>query len=331
MRLTFRWVEEDLPGARWLDLFERAWPSYRDWFLREGARARPGLATCRAQLRRHMPELVPLWERLVELSGGGDLAARMLSLYRPTPFLAGCSQVVWTRGAPRLIRNYDYHPAACEGVFVLGRWTGTRVLAASDCLWGVLDGMNEHGLAVALAFGGSPDVGDGFGIPLILRYVLELCRTVDEAVVVLKRLPSHMAYNVSLLDVSGAYAVVYLAPGHPALARRRAVATNHQLQPRTTWTEYERLTSSAERERFLLDRLADAGSTADALQACFLEPPLHSRRYDQGFGTLYTSVYHPAELRAEYLWPHGRLTQSFDDFRESELVVPFDASAHPSA
>ena len=39
-------------------------------------------------LRAHMPELVPAYERLVDLAGGGDVAARMLSLYRPPPYLA---------------------------------------------------------------------------------------------------------------------------------------------------------------------------------------------------------------------------------------------------
>ena len=52
-------------------------------------------------LRAHMPELVPAYERVVELAGGGDLAARMLSLYRPPPYLAACSQGVWSRTAPR--------------------------------------------------------------------------------------------------------------------------------------------------------------------------------------------------------------------------------------
>ena len=45
----------------------------------------------------------------------------------------------------------------------------------SDCLWGLLDGMNDRGLAVSLTFGGRPDVGDGFAIPLVVRYVLETC------------------------------------------------------------------------------------------------------------------------------------------------------------
>ena len=51
-------------------------------------------------LREHMPELVPTWERLVELAGGGDVAARMLSMWRPPSYLSGCSQGVLVGGRP---------------------------------------------------------------------------------------------------------------------------------------------------------------------------------------------------------------------------------------
>ena len=303
----------------WRALFERAWPSYRAWFLLEGDDARPDLRTCRAKLHEYMPELVPLWERLTELTGGGDEAARMLSLYRPAPYLAGCSQAVWVRDDPMLVRNYDFHPAKCEGTFLLSSWRGARVLAASDCLWGALDGMNEHGLVVALSFGGSRRVGDGFGIPLILRYVLECCRSVADASDVLQRVPSHMAYNVSLLDAAGEYGVAYMAPGRDTTVERHAIAVNHQ--PGVKWTGYARLTRSADRERFLQARLGDPGLTQEALKAMFLEPPLRSHRYARGVGTLYTVAYHPRGLRAEYLWPRGRIERSFDGFSGDELVV----------
>ena len=42
----------------------------------------------------------------------------------------------------------------------------------SDCLWGLLDGINDAGLAVSLAFGGRA-TREGFGIPLVVRYLLE--------------------------------------------------------------------------------------------------------------------------------------------------------------
>ena len=88
---TFRALEELELGPAWQAVFEEKWPHYKTWFLREGEAARPSYATSVRMLRAHMPELVPAYERVVELAGGGDLAARMLSLYKPPPYLAACS------------------------------------------------------------------------------------------------------------------------------------------------------------------------------------------------------------------------------------------------
>ncbi len=326
--MLFRWLREDRPGEVWQRLFQQSWPSYRAWFLREGDARRPSLEHCRRRLGETMPELVGLWERLVHLAGDDAQAARMLSLYRPTPYLAGCSQAVWSRGEPFLVRNYDYRPAACEGTFMHSTWAGTRVLAASDCLWGVLDGINEHGLVVALAFGGRSVVGDGFGIPLMLRYVLETCRTAPEAIAVLQRVPSHMAYNVSVLDETGANAVVYLSPDREPIVASTAVATNHQLG--VEWSAYDQRTRSAERERFLTEELDLPSHDAQSFTKLFLEPPLFATNYEQSFGTLYTAVYSPRRRSVVYLWRGARVEQSLDDYREQDLVVPLVSSMPPS-
>ena len=76
-----------------------------------------------------------------------------------------------------------------------------------DCLWGLLDGINDAGLAISLTFGGRPQVGEGFGIPLIIRYVLETCRNTGEAMRALRRIPVQMSYNVTALDQEGARAM----------------------------------------------------------------------------------------------------------------------------
>lgn len=319
--MIFRWVEERLPGDRWRDLLKRTWPSYEAWFLREGDEARPGLEESAARLEQHMPELVPVWNRLVGLAGENERVARMLALYRPTPFLAGCSQAVWTRRSPMLVRNYDYDPSACEGTFLLSSWNGTRVLASSDCLWGALDGINEHGLAVALSFGGSPTVGDGFGIPLILRYILELCSTTEEAGDVLRRVPSHMAYNVSLVDRSGSYAVAHVGPGRATEIVRERVCTNHQ--GHVDWLEYARATASVERERYLNRKLRSRRLDAEELVGLFLGPPLYMSGHARGYGTLYTVAYRSDGGRADFRWPDSGVTQSLDDFEERELVIGF--------
>ena len=101
----------------------------------------------------HIKRITAAEERLCELAGGSDQAARFLSLYCPPPYLMGCSQAVWPGEEPVLVRNYDYNPLFVDGLVLHSTWNGRRVIAMSDCLWGVVDGMNDAGLAVSLTFG----------------------------------------------------------------------------------------------------------------------------------------------------------------------------------
>ncbi|MFI0554545.1 carcinine hydrolase/isopenicillin-N N-acyltransferase family protein, partial [Streptomyces scabiei] len=55
----------------------------------------------------------------------------------------------------------------------------TWPLTMQDAAWGLLDGMNDAGLAVSLTFGGRFVHGPGFAILIVLRYLLETCNTVD--------------------------------------------------------------------------------------------------------------------------------------------------------
>ncbi len=281
------------------------WPALREWFLRDGDAARPSYANAQRALAAHVPELVPAWERMTELAGGGDLAARMLSLYDPPPLLAGCSQAV-VGGA--LIRNYDYHPGKLEGTVLRSELTGRAVLGSSDCLWGLLDGINDAGLAAALAFGGRPARGPGFGITLIVRYVLETCATVAEALAALRRLPVNAPYNLTLADAAGEAATAFLGPDRD-VGVAVALATNHQ--EHVEWEDYAAATRTLERYAAL------HGARADD----FLAPPLYATEYDRGFGTLYTAIYTPAARTLEYRWPGERWALSLAGFTEGARSV----------
>ncbi len=316
----FQAIDEAFPGEKWLTHYQAAMPAYRKWFASEGEIKRPSLDECRHALQSFMPELVPLWEHLLRITQADEQDARLLSFYCPAPYLSGCSQAVWTRYAPILVRNYDYAPDFCEGRILKTHWHQTHVIASTDCLWGVLDGMNEHGLSVSLAFGGHESITEGFGIPIILRYVLEFCRTVDEAVSVLNRVPAHMAYNVTLLDAYGQVRTVELTPFFTPIVTYKPLAVNHQGDLEIT--NYALFSNSYERQQCLISKLYDPLSSVESFVNAFEYSPLFSNNYAQGFGTLYTAIYNPQLRAMEYRWPnHLRLYQSFAYFEETELWV----------
>lgn len=319
MQLEFNALSEDRPGPVWARQFQALWPAYRRWWVREGLGSRPTYMECRRALRRHMPEIADLYDELCELAGGGDMEARFLSFYNPPRYLAGCSQAVWPGEEPLLVRNYDYDPRAFDAVVLRTRWQGRGVMGTTDGLLGLVDGVNDAGLAVSLTFGGRREVGDGFGVPLILRYVLQTCETVKEAEAALSRIPCHMSYNVTVLDAQRQFVTAYLTPDRPAVITHAPVATNHQ--ERVEWASHARFTATVERERFLLQRLTLHPETQERFIGAFLKPPLYSTAFSAGFGTLYTAAYRPASGGMELAWPGHSWQQSFDDFTVERRAV----------
>ena len=325
MDFTFQAVAEDQPGPKWEALFKRFWPAYERWFLSEGEKARPRYLTSLRQLKAHMPELVPTYERLVELAGNTDLIARFLSSFCPPSYLIACSQAVWSNDEPFLVRNYDYSPQLCEGVILNTSWNGKRVIAMSDGMWGVLDGLNEDGLAVSLSFGGRRVIGVGFGVPLLLRYILEFATSTEEAIAILQRVPVHMSYNVTVLDRSGRFATAYLRPDQPAVVRAVPYAANHQEE--IEWEQHATATATLQREYFLFRQLRGDARGPHDLIGSFLAPPLYSNAFAKGYGTIYTAVYRPVRSEIEYLWPGTRWRLGFDAFAEGSRTISLGAGA----
>ena len=275
-----------------------------------------------------MPEIIDIFDELCALAGGGDREARFLSFYTPPAYLSACSQAVWPGDEPLLVRNYDYSPKAFDALVLKTRWK-RGVIGTSDGLFGLVDGMNDAGLAVSLTFGGRREVGSGFGVPLILRYILETCDDVHAATKVISRVPCHMSYNVTLLDRHRRFATVYLAPDREAQVTHAAVATNHQ--ERVEWSSHARFTATVERERFLLNKITLHPETKEKFVGAFLRPPLYSTAFSHGFGTLYTAAYRPAAGVLDVHWPGAKWTKSFADFAEDwrHIEVPGEAPLPP--
>jgi predicted choloylglycine hydrolase len=273
-----------------------------------------------------MPEFLPVWERQVELAAGDALAARFLSGWCPPRYVVGCSQAAHAGGdGVWLVRNYDLDPQLSEGVLWHTAWTGMPVMATGECLSGAADGVNAAGLAVSLAFGGRSVCGRGFGVPHVVRYLLEVAATTAEAVAILRRLPVHMAYNLTLADRHGDVRSVLLGPDREATDTRLAVATNHQPDHAADagMAERHRVSRSHERratlERIVASRPLDGAGLADA----FLADPLYAADYDRGFGTVYTAAWRADAGEVTLRWPGHTWRQSLAGFLEESRTLRY--------
>jgi predicted choloylglycine hydrolase len=269
-----------------------------------------------------MPEMLTSYYSFCHLTDDNPVANQFLTGYQPPAYVSGCSQLVIKTGKVRLIRNYDYHPSLMEGTLLRSSWNGKQVISMGDCLIGAIDGINEDGLAISQTFGGRKIVGPGFGIPFIMRYVLEFCSNVEQAVEALCSIPSHMCYNVTVVDKSGITKTVQLSPDRAPLVTDAIYTTNHQEE--MDWPEYAAFNKTYERAAYLQKMATPYTLKADAAIQSFLTPPLYSKKFKKGFGTMYTAVYCPTDCSVQLHWPDNFLRQTFDHFQEATLLVNYD-------
>lgn len=318
MTLTFDAVDEPTAGPKWAARWQRSWPAYSAWFTARGGDQGPSAAASRAAMLAHMPELVPTYDRLVALAGGSERAAKFLSTWCPPAYLGGCSlAAIASKKQVRLVRNYDLSPELNEGLLLRTKWGDRAVMGMVEFLWGVSDGINDRGLSVALAFGGRSETGRGFGVTTILRYVLETCDTVQEALLALRRVPSHMAYNIVLADAAGETASVELHPGGGLRVMPVAIATNHQAGRHPA--DRPAFTRTFERRSHLESLRVKPRN----LNRQFLKAPLLQDRYHEGFGSLFTSEYDPKSLALGLTIAGHRWDQSLEAFEEGQHVAHY--------
>ena len=321
---SFTFARENRPDIDWLRRFAAGREEAERWYLGAGRASPPTARECRTALAQHMPELLPRYDHVCDMVGEDERAHQILSHYRPAPEMSGCSNAVWLgKDGPALVRNYDFSLDIVTNRFESTAWFGREVISKAQRPWGgCLDGMNEDGLVASLTFGGSPAQGRGFAIILMLRYVLETCRNVREAVAALTRIPIAQSQNVTLLDETGSFATLFLGPDRTPAITSEAFCTNHQ----------ERVISAAaaanqtvERHDALAHCLSQPGLTLPRLIESFQSPPLYSRSPTRT--TVYTAVYWPVDKRVEYIWPGKTVTQGLGEFQPGEYTHDYGTLA----
>jgi isopenicillin-N N-acyltransferase like protein len=156
----------------------------------------------------------------------------------------GCSSILVpaersSTGGPLFGRNFDYASLGllhANDLVKVVRPEGKFAFASVSfpACFGVISGMNEHGLAIALhevrqaADGSARFNPEGVPTLLALRQVLEECRTIEEAKTLLTKLPRTTMYNLALCDPNGG-AVLEVTTKNVILRKEEGInaCTNH--------------------------------------------------------------------------------------------------------
>ena len=239
-----------------------------------------------------------IWEELEGLRDGLHMTMEEVLLhfggYRTEIDKSGCS--IFTTNQ-FMIRNYDFHPQTYEGRYTLFQPTdgGFAIIGPSSRITGRMDGMNEHGLVMGYNFTHRKKPGTGFTCTMIGRMVLQMCRTVEEAVALIKELPHRGSFSYVLLDQKGDTAIVEASPRH-VIVRVDQVCTNH-FEVLKEENRYH-LDDSFERMNVINRNKTDLTNPYDAFRLFNdRERGVFSEKYKSWAGTIHTSAYFPKEKK----------------------------------
>jgi predicted choloylglycine hydrolase len=173
-------------------------------------------------------------------------------------------------------RNYDFYYsfAKYSESFLTCPKNGYFSMGHSDVFVGREDGVNEKGLAVAMTGVMEKTTKPGVSFIFAVRYVLDKCATVEEALKALPRLHFSSANDYLLADAGGNMAVVEASPEKvmvrtPEEGERFIVCTNHYVLPEMLKIENlkERPPDSVLRYTTIYGALQQHGGKIDAKTA----------------------------------------------------------------
>lgn len=168
---------------------------------------------CLPVYRQYYPALL---EELEGLAAGQNCDVQLLqsvlfSMYAIPP-ACHCSCFSVAEGDEILFgRNSDFLPALeTQNTNVIAHLTdGTCSFTGNTTSFLQMeDGVNQKGLAIGLTSVNPAEIKPGFNAGLLVRYLLETCGTVPEALETLKVLPIGSAQTLALADEKGNLAVV---------------------------------------------------------------------------------------------------------------------------
>lgn len=260
-----------------------------------------------------------------ELSGFAEetcLEKAGLTFYVMSCLRPRCSQLALNAnrmadGAPLLARNYDFNPSAEDFTLVRTSIQGKYAhLGTSTMTFGRDEGINEHGLSVAMSSCGlpigalkymQPPTSKGLIFWVVIRSLLENCRNLDEALAMLRDMPIAFNLNMIVMDAEGNAALIEALDGKQLvlpMENGSLYATNHALAPE--FKPEKALRNSVQREQSIQQFIETPQKTEAGVKQLLLthvdEGGLFNPYYADFLGTTKSIVMRPAAKTLEICW-----------------------------
>jgi len=263
-----------------------------------------------------------------EIQGLADslgVGPEKLQIYNPPIYQPGnCSQIAVLSSSTRdkhvyVGRSYEYHHEMNDFRLCTVRIKGkVKHTGFTEYLLGRDDGMNSHGLCVTFAGCGilkREPTRRGFNFFLVVRTLLDNCRTVDEAVEHLEKMPVSGYWSFLVTDKSNNATLAQFFDGKssfkrigPDSAEQFLFSTNHYFLPdMVKYQEYAGdwiLKNSKKRFELISKRLSQASpniskETVRHVLSKEIYEGVCGHYYTDYFGTLFSVIYDLTELKAE--------------------------------
>lgn len=307
-----------------------------------------GLTPFTEREAREADSLLALWCPGIqdELSGFAEetgLEKAGLTFYAMSCLRPRCSQMALNAsrmadGAPLLARNYDFNPSAEDFTLVRTGIQGKYAhLGTSTMTFGRDEGINEHGLSVAMSSCGlpvgalkymQPPTSKGLIFWVVIRSLLENCRNLDEALAMLQDMPIAFNLNMIVMDAIGNAALVEVLDGKQLVLPMEdglLYATNHALAPE--FKPEKALRNSIQREKSIQQFTKTPQETEAGVKQLLLthvdEGGLFNPYYEDFLGTTKSIVMRPATKILEICW--GGLAQN--GWKQYAATIPLTATS----
>jgi predicted choloylglycine hydrolase len=213
--------------------------------------------------------------------------------------------------------NYDLHPAFNDLRLCTTRVKGHYThIGFSEDFFGRTEGINEQGLCITTSRSGDNWSGrdEGFLYHAVVRTVLDLCKTVDEALEIVQQVPMADCQNFIISDSSGGGALVEIAGVKRSVKKSDQneepflCATNHFTLPEMIHVAKPRW-HSVIRYKTLENRLKITHVKKDTIREILSDPMpkgVCCQHYASLLGTLWSTIFDVTDINVEICFgtPH---------------------------